>query len=53
MEQRQFTIIIKGETAIRKLDSLGRKKGEYITRLIEADIKFEELEKRVKELEKK
>lgn len=53
MQPQVFTITIRSEKSIKKLESLGRKKGEYIGRLIEADIRLEELEKRVKELEGK
>ena len=49
----QFTIVIKSEAATKKLDSLGRHKGEYISKLIEADIRLEDIERRLKELEKK
>lgn len=49
----QFTVEIKSIKAIEKLKSLGRRKGEYISKLIEDDIRIEELEKRVKELEEK
>lgn len=49
----KFNITIKNEAVIKKLDSLGRKKGEYISKLIEADIRLEQLEQRVKELERK
>ena len=38
MESKQYTIIIKGESAIKKLDSLGRGKGVYISKLIEEAI---------------
>lgn len=48
-----FTITIHNESVIKKLEAMGRKKGEYISRVIEEDIKFEELEKRIKELEGK
>lgn len=51
MKKLKFTITIIGENAINKLESLGRKKGEYVSALIDKDIKFEQLEKRVKELE--
>ncbi|MDD5065016.1 MAG: hypothetical protein PHQ35_09715 [Phycisphaerae bacterium] len=49
----QFTVEIKSISAINKLKSLGRHKGEYIAKLIEGDIRFEQLERRVKELEVK
>jgi hypothetical protein len=49
----QFTIVIKSEKAVAKLESLGRHKGEYISKLIEADIRLEDIERRLKELEKK
>lgn len=48
----QFTVEIKGISAIEKLKSLGRRKGEYISALIEKDIEIEELRKRIIELEK-
>lgn len=53
MEQKQYTVIIKGEAAIRKLETLGRRKGEYISSLIEKDVRIEELEKRIERLERK
>jgi signal-transduction protein with cAMP-binding, CBS, and nucleotidyltransferase domain len=53
MQPQVFTITIRSEKAIKKLESLGRKKGEYISRLIETDIRLEEIEKRLKELERK
>jgi len=48
----QFTVEIKSIKAIKKLKSLGRKKGEYISSLIENDIRLEELEKRVERIER-
>lgn len=48
-----FTITIHSKAVIDKLISLDKKKGAYISRLIEADIKYEDLERRVKELEGK
>jgi hypothetical protein len=50
MEKQTFTLLITSESAIQKLESLGRKKGEYVTRLIEADIRLEQLEREVKAL---
>lgn len=47
----KFTLSINSDAAIKKLESLGRKKGEYVTKLIERDIRIEELERKVKELE--
>jgi hypothetical protein len=52
MRKLKFTVTIIGDKAIDKLESLGRKKGEYISRLIEADIRLEDLERRLKELER-
>jgi hypothetical protein len=49
----QFTVEIKSDKAIEKLRSLGRHKGEYISRLIEQDIKLEDIEKRLERLEGK
>jgi hypothetical protein len=48
-----FTITIHNKAVIDKLISLDKKKGKYISRLIEADIRLGELERRVKELEEK
>lgn len=53
METQKFTLSIQGKLAIQKLESLGRKKGEYVSELINNDIRIEELERRVKELEGK
>lgn len=46
-----FTITIHNKAVIDKLISLDKKKGKYISRLIEQDIRLEELEKRLRELE--
>ncbi len=48
----KFTITIKSDIAIKKLESLGRKKGEYIDKLIEKDMEYKELEERIKKLER-
>jgi hypothetical protein len=48
-----FTITIHNKAVIDKLISLDKKKGKYISRLIEADIRLEELEKRIERLEGK
>lgn len=53
MDKQTFTVKIIGKNAIEKLESLGRKKGEYLTRLIEQDIRFENIERRIEQLEKK
>ena len=49
----KFTVTIHNNKAINKLKSLGRKKGKYISELIEKDIKVEELENRIEKLEKR
>ena len=49
---REFTVTIHSAAVIKKLVSLDRKKGEYISKLIEADIRLEQIEARLKELEK-
>ncbi|MFA5305967.1 MAG: hypothetical protein WC365_00820 [Candidatus Babeliales bacterium] len=46
-----FTITIHNKAVINKLVSLDKKKGAYISRLVEQDIRLGELERRVKELE--
>jgi hypothetical protein len=52
-----FTITIHSDAVITKLESLGRKKGEYITKLIENDIliqnRISKLEEEVKELKER
>ena len=53
MRKLKFTVTIIGDKAIGKLESLGRHKGEYISGLIEADIRLEQIENRLKELEGK
>jgi len=49
----KFTITIHNKSATDKLESLGRKKGEYVSKLIEENIKYEELQKRIEKLEGK
>lgn len=49
---REFTVTIHNEAVIKKLVAKGRKKGEYISKLIEADIRLEQLERRVNEIAK-
>lgn len=51
MDKQTFTIQVIGGKAINKLKSLGRKKGEYVTKLIEQDIRLESIEKRLEILE--
>jgi len=53
VKEGQYTIIIASEVARKKLDSLGRHKGEYISKLIEEAIWKENIEARIKELEGK
>jgi hypothetical protein len=48
---QEFTITVHDKDVIAKLESLKRKKGEYITRLIKEDIKHDILEKRIGEIE--
>jgi len=49
----KFTITIHNKSAITKLESMKNKKGEYVSRLIEENIKYEELQKRIEKLEGK
>jgi len=48
---QEFTITIHSEAVIKKLESLKRKKGEYISKLVEENIRLENIERRLKELE--
>lgn len=48
----KFTIKIHDEQIQKKLISLERKKGEYISSLIKKDMQIEEIVKRLTELEK-
>ena len=49
----KFTITIYDEKVIEKFKSLKRKKGKYISDLIEKDMRMEEIEKRIDKLEGK
>lgn len=51
MEKQTFTLQIIGKNAIAKLEGLGRKKGEYVSALIDKDIEIDELRKRIEKLE--
>ena len=53
MKKQTFTLQIMGEGNINKLESMGRKKGEYVSILIERDIKVDGIERRLKEAEEK
>ena len=46
-----FTITIHNEAVIKKLESLDKKKGKYISKLIEHEIRLEEMERRLTEIE--
>lgn len=35
---KKFTLILQGDEVIKKMESLNRKKGEYVSRLIKEDI---------------
>ena len=47
----KFTLSINSESAIKKLQSLDRRKGEYVSKLIEQDIEIDELKRRIEKLE--
>jgi predicted DNA-binding protein len=53
MQGIKFTLSITSESAVKKLESLGRKKGAYVSELIEKDIELEELRRRIEVLEGK
>jgi len=48
----KFNIVIYDEDVIKKLQSLDRGKGKYITKIIKEDIWKEQIEARMKNLEK-
>lgn len=49
----RYTLSINNEKAIAKLNTLGRKKGKYIEKLILNDIRFDLLESEVKGIKDK
>ena len=50
---QRYNIILHDKRAIEKLDSMGRKKGKYIEKLILNDIRFDLLESEVKGIKDK